>query len=338
MLQWFQFVKSLADNKKGIFNMRRLIAAILSAGMVLLCACSVRQEPTASASAAEPGYNITFADSLDHTITLNAPPQRVAVLLGSYAEVWLQAGGGESLVAVTQDAFDERGLELGEAVSNLGQSHEPNLEALLAVQPDLVILTPDLDGQLALKDSLTAAGIPTAWFKVETYKDYLNMLSLFAQLTGDQESFEKYGKPVVDSVTQTIYHVPEGEAPTVLLLRAYSSNVKAKNSDNTAGVMLRDLGCVNIADSDSGLLEDLQMEAILTADPEHIFVVTMGSNTEKALDNLEKLFQSDPAWQSLTAIREGNVHVLDKELFHYKPNARWGESYEILFDILYPQA
>lgn len=60
--------------------------------------------------------------------------------------------------------------------------------------------------------------------------------------------------------------VPEGEHPTVLLLRAYSTGVRAKNSDNITGVMLKDLGCINIADSDSGLLEEIQMESILAAD------------------------------------------------------------------------
>lgn len=317
--------------------MKRLLSLVLSACMILLCACSARQ-PAGSQSTERSDGALTFSDSLGHTVALDAPPQRVAALLGSYAEVWLQAGGEDRLVAVTQDAFDERGLELDENVSNLGQSHEPNLEILLAAQPDLVLLSADLDGQLALADSLSAAGIPAAWFKVEAYTDYLELLSLFTQLTGQPERYAQYGQPVLDSVTRTIQAVPEGEGPTVLLLRAYSSNVKAKNSDNTAGMMLRDLGCVNIADSDSGLLEDLQMESILAADPEHIFVVTMGSNTEKALASLENLFQSDPAWQSLRAIQAGNVHILDKALFHYKPNARWGESYEVLFDILYPQA
>ena len=123
----------------------------------------------------------------------------------------------------------------------------------------------------------------------------------------------------------------------VLLLRAFSSNVKAKNSDNTAGGMLRDLGGKNIADSDAGLLEELQMESILAADPQHIFVVTMGSNTEKALENLNALFESDPAWQSLTAIREGTVHILAKGLFHYKPNARWADAYACLAELLYPE-
>lgn len=317
--------------------MKRLLSAVLSACMILLCACAAQDPAAGSPSADVPGEMMTFTDSLEHSVTVSQPPQRVAALLGSYAEVWLQAGGEDSLVAVTQDAFDERGLELDESVTNLGQSHEPNLESLLAAQPDLVLLSADLDGQLALADSLKAAGIPAAWFKVEAYTDYLEMLSLFTQLTGQPERYAQYGEPVLDSVTKTIQAVPEGEGPTVLLLRAYSSNVKAKNSDNTAGVMLRDLGCVNIADSNSGLLEDLQMESILAADPEHIFVVTMGSNTEKALASLDSLFQSDPAWQSLTAIREGRVHVLDKALFHYKPNARWGESYEVLYQILYPQ-
>ena len=136
-------------------------------------------------------------------------------------------------------------------------------------------------------------------------------------------------------IDRALARVPEGEHPTVLLLRAYSTGVRAKNSDNITGVMLKDLGCINIADSDSGLLEEIQMESILAADPDHIFVTTMGSSTEKALDSLTELFHSDPAWESLAAVKEGRVHILDKALFHYKPNARWGESYEVLADILY---
>lgn len=315
--------------------MKRFATMVLALCLSALCACSGQAGSASSAPVEEPDFR--FTDSLGNEITLSQSPQRVAALLGSYAESWVLAGGEVSLTAVTQDAFDERGLELGAEVFNLGQSHEPNLEALLAADPDLVLLSADLDGQLALRDSLAAAGIPAAWFKVEMFEDYLKMLKVFTELTGREDLYQENGLNVQERIEGAKAAVPEGEGPTVLLLRAFSSNVKAKNSDNTAGVMLKDLGCVNIADSDSGLLEDLQMESILTADPEHIFVVTMGSDTRKALDNLNALFQSDPAWQSLTAIREGNVHVLDKKLFHYKPNARWGESYEVLFQILYPQ-
>ena len=309
--------------------MKRLTAALLAG---VLCLMGV----SCGAPTQKNGGTVTFSDSLGHEVALEGEPRRVAALLGSYAEAWVLAGGEDTLAAVTQDAFEERGLELGEEVANLGQSHEPNLELLFAAQPDLVLLTPDLDGQLALKESLDGAGIPNAWFKVETFEDYLAMLKTFTDLTGREDLYQKNGLDVRARIDGVKAAVAGEEGPEILLLRAFSSNVKVKNSDNTAGVMLRELGCSNIADSQSGLLEQLQMEAILTADPQHIFVVTMGSNTQKALENLEALFQSDPAWQSLTAIQEGNVHVLDKKLFHYKPNARWGESYEVLAGILYP--
>lgn len=320
--------------------MRRLFI-VLAAAMILLSACAPgggeasTSAPTTSSAGAEQSAQgtCTFTDSLGNTVELEQPPKRVAALLGSYTETWLLAGG--EVVAVTQDAYDERGLELPEDTVNLGANQQPDLEALFAAEPDLVLLTPDLDGQMGLRDSLEAAGIPAAWFKVETFDDYLNMLKICTDLTGRSDLYQKNGLDIQSEIDAAIASVPEGEAPTVLLLRAYSSGVRAKNSDNIAGAILKDLGAANIADSDSGLLEDLQMESILAADPEFIFVTTMGASQEAALESLDELLHSDPAWQTLTAVKEDRVEVLPKDLFHYKPNARWGESYQMLAELMY---
>lgn len=317
--------------------MRRLFT-VLAAAVLLLTACAPGEgdasAPTSSAGVEQSAQGTcTFTDSLGNTVELEQPPKRVAALLGSYAETWLLAGG--EVVAVTQDAYDERGLELPEDTVNLGANQQPDLEALFAAEPDLVLLTPDLDGQMGLKDSLAAAGIPAAWFKVETFDDYLNMLKICTDLTGRSDLYQKNGLDIQSGIDAAIASVPEGEGPTVLLLRAYSSGVRAKNSDSIAGAMLKDLGAVNIADSNSGPLEDLQMESILAADPEFIFVTTMGASQEAALKSLDELLHSDPAWQTLTAVKEGRVEVLPKDLFHYKPNARWGESYQMLAELMY---
>ena len=63
----------------------------------------------------------------------------------------------------------------------------------------------------------------------------------------------------------------------------------------------------------------------------------MGKDTQKALDALAAGIQANPAWNSLSAVQNGRYVVLPSDLFHYKPNARWGESYEYLAKILYPQ-
>ena len=305
--------------------MRRLFT-VLAAAVLLLTACAPGEgdasAPTSSAGVEQSAQGTcTFTDSLGNTVELEQPPKRVAALLGSYAETWLLAGG--EVVAVPEDTV------------NLGANQQPDLEALFAAEPDLVLLTPDLDGQMGLKDSLAAAGIPAAWFKVETFDDYLNMLKICTDLTGRSDLYQKNGLDIQSGIDAAIASVPEGEGPTVLLLRAYSSGVRAKNSDSIAGAMLKDLGAVNIADSNSGLLEDLQMESILAADPEFIFVTTMGASQEAALKSLDELLHSDPAWQTLTAVKEGRVEVLPKDLFHYKPNARWGESYQMLAELMY---
>jgi len=237
---------------------RMLLGCLAAVWLMSLCACAEGRQETA---VPQESPALVFEDALGREVVLRETPRRVAVLLGSFAEMWLLAGGEGSLIAVTQDAFDERGLELGEEVVNLGESHQPSLEALFAVEPDLVILSADLDGQLALRDSLEQAEISCAWCKVELFEDYLALLRTFTELLETPELYQKNGLDVQAQVDAALAAAPEqGTGPKVLLLRAYSSNVKAKNSDNTAGVMLRELGCVNIADSDSGLLEQLQME------------------------------------------------------------------------------
>ena len=98
--------------------------------------------------------------------------------------------------------------------------------------------------------------------------------------------------------------------------------------------MLSDLGCINIADSDKSLLEDLSVESVIRNEPYHIFVVTMGDDTEKALSNLNRMMEENAAWGTLSAVKNNRLNVMDRKLFNIKPNAKWAEAYEKLSRIL----
>ena len=52
----------------------------------------------------------------------------------------------------------------------------------------------------------------------------------------------------------------------------------------------------------------------------------------------DEMLRADPSWVSLRAVQEGRCYVMDQQLYNLKPNARWGEAYENLADILYPAA
>lgn len=276
---------------------------------------------------------VTFTDDLGREITVSNP-ERVAALIGSFTDIWMLAGG--EVVAAANDSWESLELDLGEDVVNLGSILEPDIEQLLAAEPDLVLASANTEADLAMEDILNEAGITVAYFAVSDFDEYLHMLDICTRITGRRELYEENGLKVQQQIAQIKERV-DGSAPTVLFLRASSTSVKAKGSkDNVCGEMLEDLGCVNIADSNDGLLDDLSMEAIIVADPDYIFVTTQGNNYEAAMQNVEEMLLSNPAWASLSAVQNGNYYLLEKRLYNLKPNAKWGEAYKKLADILYP--
>lgn len=330
--------------------MKRIFPALCAALLLAGCGAQTAVESTASdtvtaataeSTAATPeasAETLTFTDDLDREVTVPVQPQRVAVLLGSYADVWCLAGGQDSLVAAANDAWTDFDLNLGDEVANLGSLMEPNLEELIAAAPDLVIASSNTTSNVELLSSLEELGVPTIYFGVNSFTDYLEMLDVCTQITGHTENYQTYGLDVQAQVEKAKAQ-NDGSAPTVLLLRSASTSCKVKNSKGTVlGEILADLGAVNIADSDTSLLEDLSMEQIIADDPDYIFVVFQGSDQDAAQKTLDAALISNPAWDTLSAVQNDHFYLMEKELYHLKPNARWGEAYQKVADILYPAA
>lgn len=308
---------------------KRIVCGLLAA--LLLAACAA---PASSAAATDSA--VEFVDAQGTQVALQSW-DRVVSLYGSFAELWLLSGG--TLVGATTDAVEERGLALGEDVALVGNVKTPSLEEVLALEPDFVILSADIEGHVALDESLTDVGVPHAYFRVDNFEDYCTLLRQFCRMTGRDDLFEEYGaaqQQRVERIKAAAAQVQDA-APTVLLIRAYSTGAKAKGTDIFAGAMLAELGADNIVTRYDSLLEDLSMETIIAADPDMILMVPMGANEDAAAAYMAEHFEANPAWAGLTAVQNGCYAMLPKELFHYKPNARWADSYAYLAKILYPQ-
>ncbi|MGI5962562.1 MAG: ABC transporter substrate-binding protein [Lawsonibacter sp.] len=309
------------------------ILCLLLLVLSLVCSSCSTKEPEANPN--ESGSEVVGAEKtvqiLDwtgHEENFSACPKRVVAVSGSLGEVWLNAGG--TLIGTTQDAITERNLDLPEETAMIGTIKEPDLEVILSLEPDFVILSADIISHQDLAKSLQEMGIPYGLFHEEYFQDYLTLLEQFTSLTGRTDLYESNGLEVERDIQQTLAQTQSLEDKTVLLLRAYSSGFKAKNSENLTGTMLKDFGLQNILDVYDSILEEISMEEILRVDPDYIFVTVMGSDTQAGIDYLESQLCEDPAWSTLTAVKEGNYHVLPKDLFHYKPNARWNEAYAYL--------
>ena len=276
----------------------------------------------------------TFTDSTGYEVVLPQKPQRVAVLFSSYAEIWNISGG---MVDITVAESIDRGFCDDDVILVDEKSGHTaiNTELLLASKPDIVIGTLDHEVQAEAVRLCRNAGIPAALFRVEGFSDYLKMLKICCDINENQDNYRKYGTDISTDITELLSSCPEKDTE-VLFVRTGSSarSAKAKTADNNFVCrMLDDLGVYNIADNAPVLLDGLSIEEIIKQDPDHIFVTAMGDEAA-AKEYFDSVLNSD-GWRDLTAVKEGNVHFLPKESFHYKPNQRWYEAYRYLYDIIY---
>ncbi len=274
----------------------------------------------------------TITDIYGNSAVLPDDP-RVVSGYGSFSECWLLSGG--KLVGVTDDAITERKLDIPGDVSIIGTVKEINLEKIVSLAPDYVILSADISAHASLESSLKDMNIQYGYFRVDNFNDYSELMRQFCNINGGEELYTENVMNVEFIINDIKNNIPDNDEISYLLMRVYSTGIKVKN-DNIADDILKDIGGISIADRVPSLLTDLSVEEVIKADPDHIFVITMGDETS-GRDYFIKNIISDPAWSGLSAIKNGNYHILPKELFHYKPNRRWGESYEYLARILYPE-
>lgn len=307
--------------------MKKTISVFLILCTALFCLSGCKKNTEKKAE----GY--TFTDDLGRTVTVSSH-QRVAALLGSYADIWMLSGG--DICAAADDAWEDFSLPLSPDTVNLGSTHSISKDVLLASAPDLVLASSKLSGHLELQETLDACNITAAYFDVSDFDSYLRVLKICTDITEKPERYEIYGDELKTKIDGILARNAQKPAQTVLVLRASASSIRAKNSSGTMlGGMLKDFGCINIADSENSLLENLSLESIILQNPDKIFFVQTGDDMDAVISNVQKMMLENPLWYQLDAVKNGHIYYMDKQLFNLKPNAHFAQAYENLEKILY---
>lgn len=280
---------------------------------------------------------INFVDAYGKKQVIHKKPQRVVCLYNSFADVWYSLGG-EIIGRIESTTSLPKAYLNAEVVGDMGGV---NVEKLLSLEPDLVLIASNIDGQTRVIPILEQNKIEYMCLQYESVEEYLTILKLFGEIIGNQDKYQQVASKVRKDVNSVIAKVPKDKEPSVLLLFGSTRSVTVKTQFSTVGAMLKDLGARNIA-YDSRLtseqMEAFSMERVLQEDPDFIFVQTMGDDIGKILDRVRQDIESNPAWNTLTAVKEGRYIVLPKDLYLYKANIRYGDAYRGLAKILYPES
>ncbi len=313
---------------------------------VLLIACAATaQTPTAQMTmppgrrldiVSETDDSITVVDSRGKNVTLAKNPKRVLPIYTSYLNVWYECGG----TAVGRPTASLGQLpQSAEFLPAVGRVTNPNMEKIFALKPDLVLMRYGFADHSRLAPMLESTGIPYLSLTYETFEDYRRVVDVFSRLTGRPDIRTDSLRIIQEQVDSVIAAVPKGGNPRVLILFGSAMGVVVKLPGSLVGSMIEDLGAENIA-SDAALTSDemqvFSMERVVERDPEVILVQTMGS-PKMVSSKIRKSLASNPAWKTLSAVKNNRVHYLPVNGFLYKPNKRFPECYRHLAGLLYPE-
>ena len=268
------------------------------------------------------------SESLAEANTGLSADSRVVALSRSLGELWLLAGG--KLVGVTEDGLNLEGVTAETA--SVGRILAPSTEAIIALNPDLVLIAPDISAQREVQETLAAAGIRCQAVDINKFSDYATAMKQYTEATGRSDLYESNVSAVEKKIEKIKAELPEEiHGKTFLVIRASAAKTRVLKSDHFVVAMLEDLGLTNAAPE--SLLEQLSMEGMVEANPDYLFVVLQG-DTAEAEAAFQELIAAQPAYQELKAVNTAQVYTLPKEFFQYKPNARWDEAYALLSEYL----
>lgn len=281
---------------------------------------------------------VSFIDGRGEEVTLSKKPERVVVLFNSYLDIWMLNGG--SIVGKLEESVGQSPIPGTENAEIIGALGSISLEKVLSVEPDLVILNSNQASQMELVASLQENKVPFIAIDYFGKEDYFKIVRLFSALNEREDLYEKNAVNVKNQIDSIIKEVPKNSEPKVLIMMASAKSVTARASDSYVGDMLKDLHTINIADSSNDALSDknFSIEKILEEDPDFIFVQTTGNDMDKVLERMKEDVESNPAWSSLTAVKNHRYIILPKDIYMFKANHRYAEAYKGLAEILYPEA
>ena len=263
-----------------------------------------------------------ITDDFGDTLIVRTPPRRIVSLNPTTTELLFAIGAGARVVGRTSyDLYPAEVLE----VTDLGQGLRPNIEAVLATRPDLVLLYASADNRDAAR-RLRANGMSTAAYKIDRIADMSRVTLLLGRLTGDTVSARR----TVDSVHATLDRVRRETSalrhPTVFW-PLWETPLLSVGGGSFLNELIEIAGGRNVFAELPQPSPTVAFEELLRRDPD---VIVTGPRTRLRLI-------ADARWQTLRAVRENRVLVIDTTMIN-GPSARVGTSAVMLARLLHAGA
>ena len=308
--------------------MRVWALALFTAASLLLSACGA---PAAEQSSQ--GSYATITDDNGRIVSFDKKPERIVVTSASFLEP-LYAVGGE---VVGRPDSKSKIPEAAKSVTNIGRVYQIDAEKVLALTPDLVILNRGMNEKLV--ETLAANHIKTLVIEMKSYEDVKREIGTFATLTGETAKGDELIRKMDADIEAVRTSIPQ-EKKRVAIIHSTGQGLSVQLDGSIAGNIANILGWENTAAGMPALDKNpdaapYSMETLVAQNPDIIFVTSMGEEAEIRA-SMEAMFAESPAWQSVSAVRDGRVYYLPQEMFLFSPGIEYPAAVKYMARLVYP--
>jgi iron complex transport system substrate-binding protein len=265
---------------------------------------------TNPAQAATTKYPLTVKFG-GYVTTIPKKPTKIVSLSPSATEIFYAVGAGSQILAV--DSLSN--FPANAPVSQIS-AFEPNVEAILAKKPDLVLLSVDSIKAPQIRDALMKFDIPVLMEKAPaTLKDVYAENTLLAKVTDRQAGAVKLNAAMARSIKNILTKAKK--STKIRIYHELDDTYYSVTSNTFIGKVYRDFGAINIADAASGAdssgYPQLSAEYLVKSDPQVIFLadaqygVTADSVSKRA------------GWSQISAVKNSKIVELPADI-----PSRWG--------------
>jgi iron complex transport system substrate-binding protein len=250
-------------------------------------------------AAAQP---ITVHDAFGRAVTFAAPPQRIVPIFASNTEIVASLGLADRIVGIEAfTRYPRQVLDRPLVGGRLGFS----VDAVVALQPDLVVVTPSRQAANQLIDPMERIGVPILVLLQRSVPEILANIRLMGRVAGVPErgaEVAAHFEARLAAIKRKVEHRP---APsTVMITGRLGSGLMlvAREGTYTGDVMV--LAGARFALPGTQTIAQVSPEAILNADPD----VLLWAGSERDLKELI----ARPGWSAMRAVKDGRAHAVSR--------------------------
>jgi iron complex transport system substrate-binding protein len=281
------------------------------------CSASATPEPSLT-----PAFPLVITDDADRQVTIKRMPERIISLAPSNTEMLFALGLAGRVVGV--DSFSNYPPEATQK-PQVGDYINPDLEAIVAAEPDLILATaahmatvvPDLD----------LLGLPAVVIEPANLDEVFAGLALLGQVTGATSSAQRLSCDLqarVETVTAAIAGAP----PTRVFFELGPDLFTAGPGSFIDDILVR-AGGENVAAGAAEMWPQLSAEAVVSADPEVILLADQEAGVTA------ESVSARPGWQAISAVQDGRIVAIDADLVA-RPGPRVVDGLEAVAAALHP--